>query len=61
MHVDKLCFCGSLVIEVYENIGILKIEFFNFSGTERVKRSCQKGKFQKKDEHQSKDNIPLLS
>ena len=26
--------------KVYENVGILKNEFFSFSGTERVKRSC---------------------
>ena len=39
MQIDRLCSCGSLVIEVwclwiYWN---LKIEFFNFSSTERVK------------------------
>lgn len=48
--------------KVYENVGILKNEFFSFSGTERVKRSCQKSKFQrKKDEYQSTGNISLLS
>ena len=39
MQVDRLHTCGSLVIDVKVCgiIGISKIEFFNFSGTERVK------------------------
>ena len=42
VQIDRLCTCRSLVIIVYNlwrygNIGILKIEFFNFSGTERFK------------------------
>ena len=31
-----------LMFEVYGNIGILKIEFFNFAGTERVKQNQKK-------------------
>ena len=39
MQVDRLCLCGSQVIDVKVCgfIGISKIDFFNFSGTERVK------------------------
>ena len=33
-----------LMFEVYGNIGILKIEFFNFAGTERVKQNQKKSK-----------------
>ena len=35
MQVGELCICGSQVCGI---IGISKIEFFNFSGTERVKQ-----------------------
>ena len=31
-----------LMFEVYRNIGILKIEFFNFAGTGRVKQNQNK-------------------
>ena len=31
-----------LMFEVYGNTGILKIEFFNFAGTERVKQNQKK-------------------
>ena len=37
MQVDRLCTHGSQVIEVCVITDISKIEFFNFSGTERVK------------------------
>ena len=39
MQVDRLCTCGSQVIDfkVCVIIGISKIEFFNFSDIERVK------------------------
>ena len=33
-----------LMFEVYGNIGILKTEFFNFAGTERVKQNQKKFK-----------------
>ena len=38
MQVNRLCTCGSKVIDAIEVIiDISKIKFFNFSGTERVK------------------------
>ena len=38
IQVDRLHTCGSLVIDgVCGNIGISKIQFFNFVGAERVK------------------------
>ena len=36
MQIDRLCTCGSLVIDVCRIIKISKIEFFNFSGIERI-------------------------
>ena len=41
MQVDRLyaCGCSLLMFKVYGNIGILKIDVFNFSGTERVKQN----------------------
>ena len=36
MQVDRLCACGSQVIDVCAIVDFSKIEFFNFSGTERV-------------------------
>ena len=39
MQIDGICSCSSLVIEfeICRIIEISKIEFFNFSGTERIK------------------------
>ena len=41
MQVDRLytCGCSLVMFKVYGNIGILKIDVFNFSGTERVKQN----------------------
>ena len=46
MQVDILCTCGCDVVDVKVcgTIGISKIEFFNFSGTERVKQNQKKFK-----------------
>ena len=41
MQVDRLYTwgCSLVMFKVYGNIGILKIDIFNFSGTERVKQN----------------------
>ena len=56
IQIDRLCSCGSLVIEIkiVKLLESQKIEFFNFPGTERVKQNKKKSKRVKQNEKKSK-------